>query len=126
MSKSNRIRKIIYPSLLYVSLLDEVPLRSRLPIMDILVQEQIAFLKTEKAARRQKEAAALTEVKARLADELARTENAEEFLAGLLEYLRERQGKAVKMPETVDEAEASVNRPTKTSVPHSTNRLHVR
>jgi hypothetical protein len=87
-----------HPAWKNVSLLAEVPRWSRLPVMDILVQEKIAFLEDEQAAHKQQDAKDLEEVKARLADELAKTENPDELLAGFLEYLREQQGEAVKKP----------------------------
>jgi hypothetical protein len=81
-----------------VSLLADVPRWSRLPVMDILVQEKIAFQEAQRVNRDKKEAQDLEEVKARLAEELAKTKSPEEFLEGFLEYLRERQGEGIKKP----------------------------
>ena len=77
-----------------VTLTAEVPQWSRLPIMEILAQEKIAFQETQQAKK--KEAKDLEEVKARLAEELANTESPEEFLEKFLEYLSQRQGEGTK------------------------------
>jgi len=87
-----------HPAWKNVSLMTEVPRWSRLPVMDILVQEKIAFLESKQAAQEQQEDKDLEEVKARLAEELAKMKSPEEFLEGFLEYLRERQGEGTKKP----------------------------
>ena len=105
-----------HPAWKNVSLMTEVPRWSRLPVMDILVQEKIAFLEEKQAAQKQQDTTDLEEVKARLTDELAKTENPDEFLEGFLEYLRERQGEAVKKPKAVKKPAAHVSRTSKASV----------